>query len=726
MIQQQYYTRARGGIFLKSDGYDTVSISPSLDKNFVKKTIHSFCTYDPPAALARRREKDTTLYPEIITFFQPETGEIVIGKSVYVPADFTGQRSTYFVHNYVVPRSEKEIFIEKPEKLFRAKGFQTNYSADYPLELAELFDIPCEEGDAISERESLFSALGLNDQLFKELLFAVFSAATGKKKVFISLGCDVREYARYGMKLLELIAHYLPYPVRRRLGATTYSSAAESRKYIHVSFIERDILNSNSPELDKQYLFDLAAGSVTGVNISGQTHEFLELASAYEKSGRSMDEFFAFCEKALSGLVPNEELEMANYYSLAAIYADYKNQNTFYYKRNRRGMLSALLHFLSAETERKRELLMMFPALLAFEKRAEDHEDAPQILRLALDFSGHIHHHAVEQFIVDTLQYHLGKPSISGLWSVLEQDSVYLSGLLNHFDEENLEEHLASYLSGRFGPLTRLEDILNQLRNTLELAPPLAESPVMAGWVLNKLGDVLEGARTPFDTVIETIRFVQEMKQSIGGISRFTEQVEEFMLQNLLQAIDSRKVTIKEIEQFTLLFGQKPPSYKKELNSELMSKVSILEVLSAVIRRDISDFDKLSWKEQEQAREALRNILSKKMGKADFPLVALAFDADGVPIFADMLRFISKQANNELTMDFIHWAVFQYRDNEALLLVLKNYLSREGNPIWENKEYRSRLKKIRQLKFRDLIKEIEYEKANAVGKIFKRLGSKLR
>ncbi len=141
-IQQQVYTRERGGIFHTTAGYDTIAISEDLDKAFVKKYLHPICIYSPPKALTERGEKNNSLYPEALTIIQPETGDLIIGQAVYVPADFTGQRSTYFMHNYIIPQERKDEWLQNPAKLFQMNDFKTSYDIGLgqvlpePIELA--------------------------------------------------------------------------------------------------------------------------------------------------------------------------------------------------------------------------------------------------------------------------------------------------------------------------------------------------------------------------------------------------------------------------------------------------------------------------------------------------------------------------------------------------------------------------------------------------------------
>ncbi|WP_456320018.1 GAP1-N2 domain-containing protein, partial [Paenibacillus zanthoxyli] len=97
------YTRERRGVYRSTEGFDTVAKSESLDNNFVKKILHPFCLYDAPAELAARGEKDESQYPPALHLFHLESGETVLGQSVFQAADFTGLRSAFFTHNYVLP-----------------------------------------------------------------------------------------------------------------------------------------------------------------------------------------------------------------------------------------------------------------------------------------------------------------------------------------------------------------------------------------------------------------------------------------------------------------------------------------------------------------------------------------------------------------------------------------------------------------------------------------------
>lgn len=94
-IQQQMYTRERRGVFRSAEGFDTVARSSGLEPSYIKKVLHPFCQYEAPAELTARSEKDAEAYPAALHLFHTETGETVLGRSVFQPADFTGLRSAF-------------------------------------------------------------------------------------------------------------------------------------------------------------------------------------------------------------------------------------------------------------------------------------------------------------------------------------------------------------------------------------------------------------------------------------------------------------------------------------------------------------------------------------------------------------------------------------------------------------------------------------------------------
>ena len=328
LIAQQMYTRERGGIFHATDGYDTIAISESLDKTFVKKYLHPFCMYHSPKSLTERGEKDPSLYPEALTLFQPETGDLVIGQAVFVPADFTGSRSTYFMHNYIIPSELKEEWIKQPERLFQWHQFQPSYDIELGMVLPEIDAVEYNNTNILTVKDELLVRLAISEDQFKQLLFAVMASISGKKKVFVSLDVPLPDYTNYARLLLELITVYLPYAHRRKLGAITFTSAPESKNYIHVTFFEPGTLNRADRSIEKQFIFDFAAARISGLDIGGQGNEYLDYALDHLSHSARIDSFLEFADHALSGLPEVQKLELSSYCELTDLFLTLDGKDT--------------------------------------------------------------------------------------------------------------------------------------------------------------------------------------------------------------------------------------------------------------------------------------------------------------------------------------------------------------------------------------------------------------
>ena len=364
LIAQHMYTRERGGIFHTTDGYDTIAISENLDKAFVKKYLHPFCMYQAPKILTEHGEKDPSFYPKAVTLLQPETGDLVIGQAVFVPADFTGSRSTYFMHNYIIPSGLKDEWIKQPERLFQWNEFETSYNIEAGKMLPEVEAVEYNAADILAVKDALLVRLAISEDQFKQLLFAVMTSIAGKKKVFISLDVPLEDYSIYALLLLELLTVYLPYAHRRKLGAITFTSAPESKNYIHVTFFEPDTLNRADKSIEKQFIFDFAAERVSGVNIEGQMHVYLDYVLNHLSKSARIDPFLQFADHALSGLSEEQKLELSSYYQLTDLFLTLSENDLSLYARNKISFLHSLLKFLQANSEEKADLVDLFVKLL--------------------------------------------------------------------------------------------------------------------------------------------------------------------------------------------------------------------------------------------------------------------------------------------------------------------------------------------------------------------------
>ncbi|CAG7645714.1 hypothetical protein PAESOLCIP111_05004 [Paenibacillus solanacearum] len=365
-VQQHYFTREREGVFRSNEGFDTIAKSAGLEPGFIKGTLHPYCAYKPPKELSERGEADASRYPESLVVFHADGGELVIGRSVYVPADFTGQRSAFFTHQYVIPEAGKETYIREPERLLRAGGFQNRYDISRGKELPELQEVPYEHTFAAGERDALLTRLGVDRDRFQQLVYAAMSSVGGKRQVYIVLNCDVSEYALEARRLMELIYSCLPYAIRRQLGFMTVHGEPEGKQKIHVMFVAKGSLRTQ----DRNSSFDFAGSRFVHTDLSGAEQVYLDFVWENRNDPLQLTDLFEFCDEALVGTDAKERLKPSIYEQLAVLF-EIEQGNRLLYESDPAGRLAMLLSFLSADTiNRQSRLNELFLRLMEKESAA--------------------------------------------------------------------------------------------------------------------------------------------------------------------------------------------------------------------------------------------------------------------------------------------------------------------------------------------------------------------
>jgi len=457
-IQQHMYTRERKGIFHDTAGYDTIAVSEGLKSSFVKKYLHPFCFYHSPKTLRELGEIDPSCYPPAVTIFQPETGDLVIGQAVFIPADFTGTRSAFFMHTYVIPPLQSEEWVRHPERLFHIDTFQTAYDPNNGPVLPELDLVPVYDTTSILKDEIL-EILGISHAHFQMLLFAVMTSVSGKKKVFISLDVPLQEYTKYALMLLELLNHYLPYAFRRNLGVITFTSEPETRKYIHVTFFEPGTLPIHDRSIEKQFIFDFAGQFISGVSNAVEQIEFLGYALQRFKAMEKMDEFFHFAERALTGLAEEEKCSLESYNQLTGLFLTLTNGNFQLYLEDKPRFLNCLVKYLQTEPEEKPQLVELFLKILGCEKIADEPAIARYYMESLVSVNSLVRLEEIRSFLLETLHFYREDKLYLELWKIIERDRFTYESLVGFISgQEDYEYLVGLYLKNRMKDLS-LEDI---------------------------------------------------------------------------------------------------------------------------------------------------------------------------------------------------------------------------------------------------------------------------
>ena len=222
-IEQQIYTRERRGMFRQSEGYDTIAASPGLTDVFIKESLHPYCTYSPSPI-------DRTCRSRAITIAHYSCGRMLLGQAVYVPVDFTGQRATFFVHNYVLPPQVVGDVLADMGNVLSCVKFLTEYDIGLGSKLESLDSLPVEENG--ENRVAFFS-----DFDFEKIIPMIEESVVKSRTMVIQI--EGREML-YG--LMTEIYRCLPEYVKHLLGVCTYSREIVGKKGIHLVFVEKDVV----------------------------------------------------------------------------------------------------------------------------------------------------------------------------------------------------------------------------------------------------------------------------------------------------------------------------------------------------------------------------------------------------------------------------------------------------------------------------------------------------
>ena len=238
-IEQHCYARARRGLFRQSEGYDTVARSKGLTESFIKEWLHPYCYYHPSRIMQAKRLPESE-FPKALTVVRLPEGLMLIGQTVYVEADFTGQRSAFFTHNYVLEAEEDFC----PSTLCKL-NFITDWAGE---ELHQLEKLPLHDGPA-----ETIGPLPFDENRLRQLVEAINLSAVGTKKVYVILpGLD------WVFPMLMWLYGHLPQETLRVLGFTTYAREPVNKKFLHLIFMESGSLGDTKLEWD--YVFDFDTG----------------------------------------------------------------------------------------------------------------------------------------------------------------------------------------------------------------------------------------------------------------------------------------------------------------------------------------------------------------------------------------------------------------------------------------------------------------------------------
>ncbi|WP_195573730.1 glycosyltransferase [Paenibacillus sp. 1001270B_150601_E10] len=716
-IEQQMYTRERRGIFRSNEGYDTIAISKGLDPNFVKKVLHPFCVYDAPAELTAAGEKDGSQYPESIHLYHTEQGAFILGRSIYQVQDFTGLRSAFFTHHYVVPPERSEEAVTDYRRWLHA-AYADHYDVEEGTGLPQLSEIPTRQVTQIEPVE-LLSALKMDERMYKQLLFAIMNAATGRKKVYVALDVPIQDISKSAALLLELVYQSLPYAYRRMLGYMTYSKEPESKKGIHIMFVEKGSLRSNDRNIEREFTFDLVTGKTTNLDIELENQPYLDFAWKHLTDPDGMDTFYRYADQLLAGTDLHKQIAILSYHELCIFY-QLEQGEQHHYMEHKLPILRALLaHMSQGEmTPTKQRLHTLFLKLLdsELEEVKRGGQPEPELLDCFKDYwnLADAYERGKTQ-LVPLFIHSIHQAMVSGdqaradrYYHVLVSHQALSLAFFDTVLNRGLSETLFDpYVTKQFHDAPRAGDVIDFVcewgskhNQVLKLASfrTLAQDAV-----LQKLRKEAEPLKIANAILEQLHRLPRSRAEEI-------ELAESELMDTLIYAVncfllfESDLHTIKKADLLQIGFLKQPKQFlqwvrrfEDDIQSKAEKMVALHEWLSTA-SPDVNIFDRLSQEELEDAQRIGQRLLSQELGEAQFPRMVLAFyrDTESRQVeYGALLQYLHQHANNkEMIYDFFRWSeqhhdfVRSKKPSPAYAAALVHYFKKYDRDAFKHRAYR--------------------------------------
>jgi hypothetical protein len=717
-VQQQLYTRERGGIFRSNEGFDTVAKSSGLDNSFIKSVLHPFCVYKIPQEFLKSGETNSTLFPESVASFHAPNGDMVIGRSIYVEADFTGQRSTSFTHNFVIPKEIKGELLRSPASLFHIQDFRSTYDIQQGKQLDELdVEVFLSEGHSFTYDEELMRQLGLDETMYKQLLLAMMGSVTNKKKVYISLNVPITELPKYASRLMEVMYQSLPHGIREQLGFMTYNSEPEGKQGIHVMFVEQDSIRPNDRNTEKDYIFDFPNRRFMNVELSqGTEHIYLDYAWKYRDEPDALVDFFAFCEQALLD-IPAGSIQPTHYYQLCHLY-QIEQGNTAMYESNRAGVLNWILAYLKKENVgAKPRLNRLFVEQLM-------HEHIPN-----RDFLKEVVHYClISNFDIEQLMMVLAKlisrqfnhqlsvEESLPVFDQLEKNSPDMLHSLIHKLYELNSSCMEEYVLVRMDRVTSLQKWADEINFWTNQGNVIMTRFIM-DQTLKRVIHLLDPDSSK--RILQAKEVCSNMREFSNGHGRRYDSFADFIISGVfvyfVNALSLKDISMKDWEVLDFVFPYSDAEYTKQLDETGKENLSVLTAVHNVLSYEVDrpsiaydSLEKLSISQQKRAHELLKKLLPLSIQKGQYELIPFAFyvperdynHANSSEFeYLDMLKYVASQTSgSDRLYDFIVWSTIDKRfDKVDYLKALDRYFTENDSQAFKKETVRKKLLNIRKV-----------------------------
>ena len=241
MALQHLYSRvpAKMSLFNKMDGYDTFAVSAGLERDFIEKELSDIYESKPTkedAAIIRDGALPTVYIQKNAT-----DGRLIQSAVNYLPLDYTGERSAYFVHSLVLDADERKTAVGNPENASVNKELFKKDLSEFDLTAFESkpdTEYPEKKYEAVKALSTSEFVKKYDIGMVKRLIYALLGVACGKTKgIYISLPVKLAEISSTALDFMNTALQVFPYHIRGLMPFVTYAGDITKYPSLKVKFL---------------------------------------------------------------------------------------------------------------------------------------------------------------------------------------------------------------------------------------------------------------------------------------------------------------------------------------------------------------------------------------------------------------------------------------------------------------------------------------------------------
>ena len=708
MIKQHYYTWTERGLFRQDAGPDTVAKSKGLQNELIVNVLHENCFYDSPNKLNELVEENKDQYPLIQMGYRCDSGEMVIGRTVFLLTKIQGENA-FFTHNFIIhPSKLKDVLRHLCDTLY-ITDFKNQCDSSRDMNLPELTLFHYESGrTAHAENpDPVLLGYGINEQIFKLMLSTLIECVEKNRRMYVVLNERTGKLFDSARIVLKHMIAALPYSYRKRLGYITYAGKRTVLKDIHLYFLEKDYAGYLDKDDLKGYLFEFVNNEF---NVASDVTDTLFLNYAWECRAQENSAFLEFVSS-----VSAVETPPLSFLDEMAVLWQLKGSDSFeLYKKNRLFTTQTLNKYAAAKNQLlKPTIREIYLTILEVEQRDRRNvgnyfTEAPvmaEIVKLAETVIDNEMEEAAIKFCTDTVVEARDAEAIdyinAFLTSIMDCRRFFkrLQGVLCEKHWDGLESVMFSFVIQRLDMVDTAQNLIDEIEFWWANNPTVLSDSEVAKSFGERAKKIFSASPDP---VIEGTNLHTRMEYMLRNIGQgekkhtifdFSKAILEIVDRSVLDFIKFETVSIEQLQN--LKIDTDSLKADEKYKSFMALKGFVCSETKYTMDKALAYMKNQGQYAYTRFFETIKRLLKAKISAENYDKIIVIFqDTEGVPQFREIFEFISENKNRGETCNFIKWAfrremfTEQYTEfNNAVVDFFAKFTPKEFKQVLKNYAY---------------------------------------